>query len=338
MNARTILIGLAVVVALIAGTLWQRDTADAPLDKAGSVRLAAPLAVAAAPIWIAQDRGYFARAGLESTVLNCSAGKDCIDAMYRGEADLGTATEFVAARLSFSQKDLRIVGTTAFSHDIRLLADKSKGIARVTDLKGKRVGMGLGTSGEYFLSRLLTRNGMDQDAITWVDLKPQEMDAAIAAGDVDAVLTWTPFVNKVRGALGERLVEFDGQPGEDFYFLVMGQEAWLSAQPKLAERVMLALIWATEWMSENPEEAKTYLVSKFGVPLSDIGPLMEQIRFSIALPQALLSALEAESRWLEKRGSKGSPTANSLDLIDAAPLQTAAPESVTIIQGRSAKP
>lgn len=338
MKARTILIGLAVIIALIAAFFWQRHAADAPLDKVGAVRLAAPLAVAAAPIWVAQDRGFFARAGLESTVSKCSAGKDCVDAMFRGEADLSSATEFVAARLSFNQKDLRIVGTTAFAHDIRLLADKNKGIASIADIKGKRLGVGIGTSGEYFLSRLLTRNGIDHDAITWVDLKPQEMDAAVSAGDVDAVLTWTPFANKVKVALGERLVEFDGQPGEDYYFLVMGQQAWLTAQPKVAERVMLAMIWATEWMTAHPEEARTYLVSKFGVPPADIGPLMEKIRFSIDLPQALLSALEAESHWLEKKGNKGTPVANSLDLVVAAPLQAAAPESVTIIRGRSGKP
>ena len=74
------------------------------------------------------------------------------------------------------------------------------------------------------------------------------------------------------------------------------------------------------------------------MPLSDIGPLMEKIRFSIDLPQALLSALEAESHWLEKKGSKGTPVANSLDLIVSGPLQAAAPESVTIIRGRSGKP
>ena len=80
------------------------------------------------------------------------------------------------------------------------------------------------------------------------------------------------------------------------------------------------------------------MVSKFGVPPADIGPLMEEIRFSIDLPQALLSALEAEIRWLEKKGSKGTPVANSLDLVVAGPLEAAAPESVTIIRARSGKP
>jgi len=338
MKARNILIGLAVIFVMVAGFLWQRYFADGPLDKVGTVRLATPQAVAAAPIWIAQDRGYFAKAGVESTISKCSAGKDCVDAMYRGDVDLAAAAEFVVARLSFSQKDLRVLGTTATSHDIRLVADKSKGIASIADLKGKRVGVSVGTNGEYFLSRLLTRNGVEQDAITWVDLKPQEMDAAMSAGNVDAVLTWTPFVNNVKRVLGDRLAEFDGQPGEDFYFLVLGQQAWLTAQPKVAERVMLALVWAKEWIIANPEEAKTYMVSKFGVPPADIGPLMEEIRFSIDLPQALLSALEAEIRWLEKKGSKGTPVANSLDLVVAGPLEAAAPESVTIIRARSGKP
>jgi NitT/TauT family transport system substrate-binding protein len=256
--------------------------------------------------------------------------------MYRGDTDLATAAEFVVARLPFSQKDLRVLGTTA-TRTTSAGGRQEQGIASIrTSRQARR--RGVGTNGEYFLSRLLTRNGIDQDAITWVDIKPQEMDAAMSAGHVDAVLTWTPFVNNVKRVLGDRLAEFDGQPGEDFYFLVLGQQAWLTAQPKVAERVMLALVWAKEWIIANPEEARTYMVTKFGVPPADIGPLMEKIRFSVDLPQALLSALEAEIRWLEKKGSKGTPVANSLDLVVADPLQAASPESVTIIRGRSGKP
>ena len=110
MKARNILIGLAVIFVMVAGFLWHRYFADGPLDKVGTVRLATPQAVAAAPIWIAQDRGYFAKAGVESTISKCSAGKDCVDAMYRGDVDLAAAAEFVVARLSFSQKDRQYRG------------------------------------------------------------------------------------------------------------------------------------------------------------------------------------------------------------------------------------
>jgi len=337
MNPRIRLAGLAVLCAALAVVVWQWRLANAPLDKAGSARLSAPLAVSAAPIWVAQDKGYFARAGVESSVANCSAGKDCVESMLRGDADFSSATEFVPARFSFTYKDLRILGTTAFSHDIRLLADKSKGIDSLASLKGKKLGVRLGSNGEYFLSRLLTLNGMGRDAITWVDLKPQDMAASVGAGETDAVLIWSPFSNQAKAALGDRLVEFDGQAGEDYYFLLMARQEWLSAQPKVAQRVMLALIWATEWMSEHPAEARVYLADKFGVSVAEIGLLMENIRFSIALPQALLSALEAESRWLESQGAKGTPVANSLDLIAAGPLQAAAPEAVTMIRGGSGK-
>lgn len=324
----------AIVVALLivaaSGWIWQHDS-DQPLDKVGAIHIAASLTVSPATIWVAQEQGLFAKAGLDATLQDCSTGKSCTEAMLKGEANLAAATEFLATRVALGNKDLRILGTTAFVHTIKLQARKDKDIKQLADLRGKRVGVKLGTNGEYFLARLLILNGMNRDDITWVDLKPQAMTDALAADEVDAVLVWPPFTSMIRGQLGENLVEFDGQPGQDYYYLVLGRQDWLAANSKIAERVMLALKWANEWMHAHPEETKTFMASKFGVPLTDMAEDMQNTRFAIGLPQALLSALEAESRWLQKQGAKETPIANSLNLIDFAPLTAVAPETVTMI-------
>lgn len=326
-----------VAIALAAGLVWKRYAAERPLDKAGKVSIAASLTVSPATVWIAQDRGFFTRAGLDATVVECATGSLCAEEMLKGKADLAAAAEFLAARLSFTHKELRILGTTAFVHTIKLLALKERGIASLADLKGKRVGVRLGTNGEYFLARLLVLNGMARGDITWIDMKPQGMADALSAGEVDAVIVWPPFTQKIMAKSPGRLAEFDGQPGQDYYYLMMARQDWLAANGKIAERAMLALKWADEWMAAHPEEAQAYLAAKFGVPLADLADDIQNTRFSIGLPQALLSAMEAESRWLVEQGAKGTPLANSLDLIEFAPLESISPESVTMVHASAAR-
>lgn len=329
---------ILLILALAAGLLWQRHTADRPLDPVGAVSIAVSSGLAAAPVWIAQDHGLFARAGLAVTVAECSAGKLCFESMRRGEVNLATAAEFVSARMSFTERDFRILGTTAFAHDIKLQALKDRGIVTPADLKRKRIGVMPGSNGEYFLARLLTLNDMARDDITWVDVKPPEMADALNVGKVDAVLVWSPFNDRIRNEFGARLVEFDGQPGQDYYFLLMGQPDWLASHTKVAERVMLALTWANEWIAAHPDQARAYMATKFKLQAQEVETEMRDLRFSVGLPQTLLSALEEEIRWLKAHGAQGNPVANSLDLIAFEPLQAVAPGSVTMVRGRSGSP
>lgn len=337
MNRRITLSILLLAVVLAGALTWRNHSADRPLDKVGAVRIAASLTISPATVWIAQDQGLFAKAGLDATVSECSTGKACAETMLKGEADLAAAAEFLAARQALTAKDLRILATTAFVHTIKLQALRDKGIASLSDIKGKRVGVKLGTNGEYFLARLLTLNGLGRGDVTWVDLKPQAMRDALAAGEVDAVLVWPPFSSKIQGQFGDRLVEFDGQPGQDYYYLLMSRQDWLARHTKVAERVMLALKWAEEWMAAHPEQTKTYMAAKFGMPVADMADDLDNTRFSVGLPQALLAALEAEQRWLLDHGAQGTPVANHLDLVAFEPLAAVAPTAVTMIRG-AAKP
>ena len=334
MKLRVFLFMTVLVLALAAGYFWRRLSADLPLEPAGRVILAASLTLSPTPLWIAQDQGLFARAGLDARVSDCATGKSCTEAMLRGEADLSAAAEFLAIRQAMESRELRILGTTAFVHTIKLQALRERGIATLADLRGKRVGVKLGTNGEYFLARLLTLNGLRRDDITWVDLKPQEMQEAMAEGRLDAVLVWPPFTGKIRNRFSDRLIEFDGQPGQDYYYLVLGRQEWLAANPRVAERVMLALKWAEEWMTAHPEETETHMSARLGLPLAALSEDLRNTRFAIRLPQTLLTALEAEQAWLLEQGAQGTAVANTLDRIAFRPLAAVAPESVTMLRGR----
>lgn len=333
MNKRW-LVPLGAVILVAAVALWYWQGRDRPLDPVGKVRFAASLTLSPIPIWLAHERGFFQQAGVESELVTYDTGKATTEALLKGEVDLSASAEFLVARLSFQHPNLRMLSTLSFVHQIRLLGLKEKGLHSVADLKGMRVGVTLGTNGEYFLARLLSLNGLARPDIQWVDLKPQAMEQALVEGRVDGVLVWPPFVQQLERALGDRLSSTDGQPGQDYYYALIGRQDWLAANPARAERVLLALDRAVAWMEAHPQEAQAYIAAKLGLDLKGVSEASEGTRFAITLPQALLTAVESESQWLERNpNTKGKRVANSLELIEMAPLRAVLPARVTIVPG-----
>ncbi len=324
---------LIVAVVVLGSLVLIYSNTDKDVAVVGSVSIAASKTVSPSTIWIAHDKGFFRELGVDASIKPYSSGKTTTEAMLRKEADLSASAEFLAARMSYKHKELRILGTLAFVHQIQLLGLKERGIESVGDLNSKRIGVKKGTNGEYFLKRLLTLNAVDLNEVQLVDLKPQEMQDALIEKSVDAVLVWPPFVQQIKQHFGDQLMAFDGQPGQDYYYLLLGREDWIASNPVLVERVIQALVKAEKWMQDNPREAAAYLADLMGISIEDMQKILSEYRFSVSLPQSLVIAMESEYNWLEeeKLADKEQRPA-LLDLIVSAPLKKVDPTQVNILQ------
>jgi NitT/TauT family transport system substrate-binding protein len=330
---KNLLLGVVIVVSVIAGLFWSEATNDDQPGGYGKVKIAASLTLSPSPIWIAKDKGFFEEVGLDVEVVKYLTGKATTEAMLRGETDLSASAEFLITKMSFSNKDLRILGTTAFVHQIKLLGIKEKGIASIADLRGKRIGVRLGTNGEYFLNRLLALHSIKASEVELINVKPPKMIEALSNDSVDAVLIWPPFVQHLQTEFGDRLVSFDGQPHQDYYYVLVGTENWIANNKKQAEQVLMALKKAERWITSNPESAEIYFSEKFNIEKQKVADALSGYRFSISLPQSLLTAIENIGSWIDKsKLSEGNYMNNSLNLVEMSPLLRVDESSVTMIK------
>ncbi len=76
-----------------------------------------------------------------------------------------------------------------------MLARQDRGIKAPEDLKGKTVGITAGSSGHFFLSLFLTYHQMPMSDVKIVDLEPARLSQALIEGQVDAIVTWEPYIN-----------------------------------------------------------------------------------------------------------------------------------------------
>ena len=84
-------------------------------------------------------------------------------------ADLATNAETQLLRESVTNPDLRIIMTVSESF-YRLVARRSAGISKLSDLKGKRVLAPRLTSAHYYLVSMLRSAGLTEDDVTLVTL------------------------------------------------------------------------------------------------------------------------------------------------------------------------
>jgi len=332
MNKKT-LIGIIIAVVVLAGLGFYWFVQKQPKKYTGPVEkitVAAAEYLTGSLIYVAEDQGFFEKNGLEVTIKGYGSGKACADALITGEADIATSADNVFVSNSFKHTDLRVLGTVATAQVKELVARKDKGITTISDLKGKKIGVTKKSGAEFQLGVFLTLNSISEEDVELVDLRPPEMMAAIASGDVDAVFVWDPYLYNIKKELGENVISWPG--GEDFYFLLLTKEDWLDKHPAATERFMKSILEAEDYIRANSEEAKKFTMDRFDYESDYMDYSWPQQKFTVVLEQAMLILFEDQARLRIEQGlTDESKVPNYLDFIYLDALEAVKPEVITII-------
>ena len=87
-----------------------------------------------------------------------------------------------------------------------VVVPKSSPITAITQLKGKKIAYGAGSSANYNLLTVLTKAGLTTKDVTLVNLQPAEALAAFTSGSVDAWDIWPPYVQQVVAQDGAKVL------------------------------------------------------------------------------------------------------------------------------------
>lgn len=279
--------------------------------------------------WIAQDQGFFRKVGLAVEIKGYPSGKEAADALRAGQVDVATASEFVAAARSFGEADLRILGSIAYYRNKGIVGRRDRGIAVPADLKGKRIGVTSPSGAEYSLYVFLALHGLGGKDVAVVSLPPKRLGEALAAGDIDAAITWQPHVQEIEAKLGDGGVSFRGDGFDTWLLLLTRRDSAALGRP--TRKLMQALVLAEEWAQAHPEEARQYLATRFKLERAYIDALWANMQLEVTLPQELLVAMAGQARWLARSNGRGEDSIpNYAEFMRTDELKAAKPSAVTL--------
>ena len=90
---------------------------------ADTLRIAATRAPVSLPLYVAQQRGFFADEHLDVVISDCIGGTRCLRQLLDDKADLATASEMPVVLQAFKSADVAIVATIVHASDnLKLIA------------------------------------------------------------------------------------------------------------------------------------------------------------------------------------------------------------------------
>jgi taurine transport system substrate-binding protein len=126
------------------------------------------------------------------------AGTDVIAAMASGDVVLSELGSSPVAIGASSGLEIELI---AYSDVIgkaeSLIARTDAGIASVADLKGKTVGVPIGSTAHYSLMGALQHDGLSEADVNIVGMKPDDIAAAWGQGSIDAAWIWQPVQSEI---------------------------------------------------------------------------------------------------------------------------------------------
>jgi NitT/TauT family transport system substrate-binding protein len=130
-------------------------------------------------------------------------------------------------------------------------------VRRVTDLRGKRVGVqGFGSSPHVFLTSIAAYVGLDPDDIDWVtspSVKPMQL---FAEGKIDAFLGFPPEPQELRARnIGHVVINsaLDRPWSQYFCCMLAGNTEFINRHPVATKRVLRAILKAADLCVTEPK-------------------------------------------------------------------------------------
>lgn len=312
------LAGAALALAGCASVPQAARTADAgPLRVYGNLQT-----FEIAPVLVAARHYYPGQASVTMGSIANLVGAPSVPGFGEaGEADLATNAETQALRYSVEHPNLRIVMTVTEGL-YRVVARRSAGIASVADLRGKRVATIPSTSSGYFLKLMLEREGLAFEDITAVPFNPlSDMTAALARGEVDAVVIWEPESENAAQVLGDDVIQFSGH-GVYRELFNLNTTAEKLADPAVRPRIVRfirAIIDASAEVRRDPARAQALVREAGGFDPTDVVESWQHHAWLAGQVADLLDVMERQERWLaQQAGRPARSRAQLATLIDTS--------------------
>jgi NitT/TauT family transport system substrate-binding protein len=262
-----------------------RSAASIPSKpESGVIRMGIEPWIGYGPWYIAQQKGYFKKLGLNVKIINFNTDAEREAAFAGGKTDVTNMPTHTALR--FEQQS--IPGRIVLLEDESLTADAviaQPPINNIKDLKGKKVAYEQGTTSDILIHYALQANHMKPSDIQIVPINASDAGAAAAAGRVSAAVTYEPYISSVIAQhSGFRRIYVAGvDPGLVSDVLVVSNNM-LNNKPGQVLALMKAWGMAIDYYNTHHPDAEAIIAKADGATLASLKTSFDGVKL-YSIPQ-----------------------------------------------------
>ncbi|MFI0355733.1 ABC transporter substrate-binding protein [Actinomadura sp. 9N407] len=263
---------LLLATGCMAGTT---DSADGGNGAKGPlVRLALGVDASYAPLYLAQERGLFAKAGLNVELMQVEGGPAAAEAVASGTAQMSANADSSALPLMAAHDQLRALGVFQAS-DRYLKVVLRDGIDRPEQIRTMASIQGIGL---YATHSYLKHHRIDPGSIKIVKSSPPEIPGMLERGSVDAYILFEPWAGK-GDAGGGHIAGTIGDFGVGYAQWLLAGRTWLERNHVLAGKIFQVVAAANAMVTKDPKAAADAARKQAKLPADQTERVLPEIRF-----------------------------------------------------------
>lgn len=314
MRRRTLLAGAALaplVAAPLVGTARAQGLAK--------MTIATGVDPAFSQFYVAKEGGLFEKNGLDVTINTGPSGSAMVPFLVNNQVQAAYGSDL--AGVINHQVDPNIVAVADGTYLSRWLNVVGRNVADLDGLKGKKVGIAMGTGSEIFWRRVVEKRGYKVSDFTMVNVEAPEMLAATERGDIDGFAVWEPWPTRTLMAVkGTKILQTAEGIYNNINFVYMNR-GWIDQNKATAEKFMRALIEANDLILKD-RPAAIRMVSKFlKMPPELTAELMPKVEYDMDWQPRSIDSIQVAVQQLADQKKLKAPLDYSkyvyLDLVRA---------------------
>lgn len=255
------LISAAFVASALLGGMQDAFAAD-------KLRIGYSVWIGYGPLFIADKKGFFKDEGLDVELVPIEDAKLRFASLAAGQIDLmATSVDALPQYVKPSQSYRYVFGLDESSGADGILF--SNAIKAPSDLKGKTVAYAQGNVPEFFLSVVLAQAGLTLSDVETVDMTGGNAGSAFSTGQVDAAVTWEPYLSKgAQSGHGYKFTDSSKWPGLIADVMIARADK-IKEQQSAINRLYKAWAKAVEYTKADPADANALMGAGLGGWLED---------------------------------------------------------------------
>lgn len=253
-------------------------------------------------IVVAQAKGWleeeFSKDGIKIELEKFASGPPMIEAFTGNRLEFGQVGDQPALQAQANGAKVKVIGLYGVaSKTNQLLATEKSGIKTIKDLKGKKVGVTIGSVGHQLLYILLDSAGLKPTDIQILNLQPADIKSGLASNNIDAAVTWDPIATQIVNEGIANLIT-DGEKYKLSVNVIIANSDFLNEHGDVAERLLKVLDKAQKWIDENKEEALEIVSQDSGFAVDVLRVGFEKTDRKIKFTDEAINSIKETAQYL----------------------------------------
>lgn len=241
-----------------------------------------------------KDKGLlekeFAKDGIAIRWVQSAGSNKALEFLNAGSIDFGSTAGSAALVAKINGNPIKSIYVYSRPEWTALVTAKDSKIAKIEDLKGKRVAVTRGTDPHIFLVRSLQSVGLSEKDITPVLLQHADGKTALIRGDVDAWAGLDPMMASAEVEDGAKL--FYRNAAANTWGILNVREEFARQHPDLVKRVLAVYEEARKYSLANYADVKRNFIAVTKLPETVVD---KQLKERTELTHSRIGAAQRES-------------------------------------------